>query len=938
MSRLAYFFICIVVLCSNSIYAQNSRGNIKIETVFLSQVPLQGNLVFKGIRYSNGEQKHVYAMEGALVVLTSEKGDTLKYGTTERDGFCLLKNVEYGKYNVTISHMGYKPFKTPVSHNLKETGMYSVLEEQGFLLEEVKVKGNIPLVMVKGDTLVVNPKAVETQQGAAAIEIIKQVPGIEITSGGAIMAFGKVLQRTYVGGTTLFGTNVFSALKNLDAELVKSIKVYDEDELVSVVNGIRETRKVRVLNIETTRQLLSSTTGHLLAGIGKDMKQESSDDAKIRYKGGGSFNMFTNRTKVQGNFVINNVGLRDGLGNDISSFISTPQKQERTLSAARLNITLNKKGNSNLYKGGKFTMLNYTYNKEKSLTEKFIERLYFPNDEYTFREYSKESTNDDYRKGHMLNITHINSFVNRKIANYQSNTILSFNNGTSGLMDLQQDSSNISSIKMNSMNSANTKAWNLSEQFTLMTKGGNSFGVNANYGDSDGAELQMVESSGTESVYETSPEGKNVKIGVNASVRLFKKISNKNELQERRMFQVQLQLNSSYTKERKERFRYDVTLSSNPILDSVQSYSYSTNNFANRVGVSFDLSKNGKYIHTIKFGISNTTVKDNNRLWNDLVNKNYLAPYGTINLQWQPYVICNYDYTTDIPALEELRRYINDNNPLFVQAGNSNLRPVRNHRLKVTIRTKNIFESPRSLLEINIDGNLKQNDIVPYSVYYPKGGTLEEYGNYNILPSATFSTYKNASNSIRGNINAKYSFRISPIKTKIDVSAEAGYMKRPSFVQDKLNVTDTKSASVRINTNTSYKWATLVVRGTAEYTDSDNTIRDDYKYLNRSLKATLKLTLLKVVYLNGSYLYRHDAPVGGSDGYENKNNILNASAGLKLFKGRLNAGISVFDIFNKSTDFSTMQYSDYVQNTWTPTFGRYFSFDVTFNLRSYKFK
>lgn len=60
------------------------------------------------------------------------------------------------------------------------------------------------------------------------------------------------------------------------------------------------------------------------------------------------------------------------------------------------------------------------------------------------------------------------------------------------------------------------------------------------------------------------------------------------------------------------------------------------------------------------------------------------------------------------------------------------------------------------------------------------------------------------------------------------------------------------------------------------------------------------------------------------------------SGGLRLFKGKLNIDLTVYDIFNKSTNFKSMMYSDYVQNSWTPTFGRYWSFNVSYKFRSTK--
>ena len=138
--------------------------------------------------------------------------------------------------------------------------------------------------------------------------------------------------------------------------------------------------------------------------------------------------------------------------------------------------------------------------------------------------------------------------------------------------------------------------------------------------------------------------------------------------------------------------------------------------------------------------------------------------------------------------------------------------------------------------------------------------------------------------------------------------------------------------------NTSLRWMNLSLHSSTGFSASSNSLRNNYNYLNQSLKTTLNFTIFKVWYLTGAYNFVINKPVGNTAGILNRNNILNAATGLNLFKGRLKAGISVFDIFDSSTDFSTMLYSDYIQNTWTPSFGRYCSFDIVFNLRANKFK
>ena len=157
-------------------------------------------------------------------------------------------------------------------------------------------------------------------------------------------------------------------------------------------------------------------------------------------------------------------------------------------------------------------------------------------------------------------------------------------------------------------------------------------------------------------------------------------------------------------------------------------------------------------------------------------------------------------------------------------------------------------------------------------------------------------------------------------------------------VQDILNETDTYAAQLMLETYTSYKWMNLKLRSSTGYTFSANSAKNNYEYFNQYLQATLEVTLFNVWNIGAGYNLVFNKPLGTTQSIINRNNILNATTGVTLFKGRLTAGISVFDIFDSSTDFTTMLYSDYIQNSWTATFGRYISFDVVFNLRKSRFK
>ena len=929
----------LLISFSGSMIVQEKTGSIIFEADYSSKHKVDG-VVLKGTVFKNRVSEYLYGVEDAVVLLRTTKGDTIKYGSTDSRGFCTLKNIPLGKYSVSIDYMGFLPVKLDINHTSSNTKVYVQMEEGGFLLDEIKVQGNIPLLISKGDTLIVNSKAVQTQQGAAAIEIIKQVPGIEISSSGAVMAFGEVLKRTYVGGSTLFGRDVLSALNNLDADLVKNIKFYDEEELVSIVNGVSQTRRIRVMNIETTRQLLASTTGHVFGGVGKDIKEGESDDGKVRYKAGGEFNMFTTKVILKGSVLTNNVGLQTVSVKNFTELGSKRQSSESRLTRADLSVEYNNRENGNNYGPGTTTKLSYSYSDNKKFKDRLLERNYFDTEEYSNRNYLSSLNETSFSRGHNLLINQIASFKDKKIISYLLTHRMSYNDGKVSNLNLQEEVSDISSIKIQDLVDSKTSGWNISDVGTFLTKKGGSFEFNFNIGENHATEYQKIEKNGLETIFESAPLGKNLSIGASSRVLLKTKHYNADIKGKSTFINAYINLSSQYIHGKREQYRYDITETPDVILDSISSFSYSNNNWENSADIQLQVSSGKNSLISNVFlsaGVKNVDIKDDNRFIEKASNKNYTVPFGRFSIRLKG-VNFNYNLTSSLPSLEQIRQYINDNNPLFVIVGNGGLDYSLKHSWDVVFKNSDPFSSNVNMFEASLKHSIEQDAIVPYSVYYPQGGEIAEYPGYKVLPGATFSSYRNVNSNIRSSMDLWYTTRLSAIRTKLQLNLGGEYLKRPSYVQNELNVTDTYTGKFHFNTYTSYKWMTLDIKSTTKYTESKNTIKNNYKYLNQDLKATAKITMLKTWYVNGTYIFNINKPVGGSGGYTNRNNILNVSTGVKLLRGRLTAGVSVFDIFDKSTDFSTMLYEDYVQNTWTPTFGRYISFDVLFNLRKNKYK
>lgn len=948
MKRLLLVFSAILYLLLfplSGLHAESRKGNIKVEARFTSRVAIDGKESGAGVVFSSNSGKFIYPMEGATVTLVRGR-DTLRHLSTDVTGMCVFRNISYGKYRVSISFVGYEDYTVEIEHKDSQTDVSTMMKESPILLSSIKVEGDIPLVIQRGDTIVVNPKAVETRSGAAAIEIVKQVPGIEISPYGSITAFGEPLKRTYVGGEAMFGHDFLAALKNIDADMVKDIQFYDELEEVSNVNGKREYRKVRAMNIETTRAFLASFAGHVIAGVGKDEKGGTGEE-KIRYKGGLKFEMNSTGAALKAEAYYNNVGMRSSSSNFIEELQTSRFSGEKRLGAAEISFTKRK---GKVFGDGSEYTFGYSYMHDNSTNATYLEREYGSGTDYTDREYRSDNVKGDISGNHKvtLNYKNVNSkrlvssilfMSNTSFGNSERKNVSSYRNILDGMTTTVGDSL-----------SQSMRNWNTSEYILVNIGKRKKVDITGNFsmGESRGDEFRKLEENSTFTDYVSTPKGRNLLANLRANRDLIMvngaTFTRKDEKNYRRQMTLRASVYGNYQNRRNTYLRYDVTNPSLPVFDMQNSKDYTYNFIKGGVeinlGYRLDSQNSNIFSNVYNLGIKGSLdyvgVNDADAVMDGVFRHDYIIPSAALYFDWKEFRF-QYSFRKDIPAVEMIRDRIDDSNPLFLSAGNPDIMLPAEHEFRLGWYSGDPFNSI-STFRIDSDFRMRDNDIIPYNVFYKDGTVLDEYGGYEVSPGATFSSYRNGPSSMEGNVSLKYSSRISALRTKYDLTLKGTYAKKPSYVQEELNMTDTYDAGFLVESNTSYRWFKLELSSLTSFTSSDNTKLSAYRYFNEKLKVKAGADIFKVWYISSAYDFILNKPVGGTSGIFNRNNILSVSTGVKLFKGRLTAGVSVFDVFNSSTDFKTMMYSDYVQNKWEPTFGRYISFDILFNLRSYKFK
>ena len=210
-------------------------------------------------------------------------------------GFFHLNAPGNGKYLLKITSVGYKPtVKRVVIEQDKNLALGNVvIGADAIMLKGAVVTAMAQKVTLKEDTFVYNSAAYRTPEGSVVEELVKRLPGAEVSDDGTIKINGKEVKKILVDGKEFMTGDTKTALKNLPTSIIDKIKAYDEKSDLSKVTGIDDGEEQTVLDFNVKKGMNKGLMSNIDLGIGN----------KDRYSArgmGGYFNS-NNRFMLFGN-------------------------------------------------------------------------------------------------------------------------------------------------------------------------------------------------------------------------------------------------------------------------------------------------------------------------------------------------------------------------------------------------------------------------------------------------------------------------------------------------------------------------------------------------------------------------------------------------------------------------------------------------------------
>ena len=232
----------------------------------------------------------VKLLNSSVLVLNAKDSIMRAFKRADAGGLFSINGLSKGKFILLVTYPGYADYverftldSTTSVHDFGQINM--VLKSK--LLAEVIVKASHVAVKIKGDTTEFNAKAFVVQPNAKVEDLLKQLPGIQIDKDGKITAQGEAVNKVLVDGEEFFGDDPTLVTKNIRADMVSKVQLYDKKSDQAAFTGIDDGKKTKTINIVLKEDKKNGLFGSLNNNIGSEGY----------YEGQELFNRFTAKQK-----------------------------------------------------------------------------------------------------------------------------------------------------------------------------------------------------------------------------------------------------------------------------------------------------------------------------------------------------------------------------------------------------------------------------------------------------------------------------------------------------------------------------------------------------------------------------------------------------------------------------------------------------------------
>ena len=894
---------------------------------FAQNLTIQGSLKdsIAGRALNSATVSLVYANDSSLV----------SFSRTNEAGLFNFKNLSSGSYLISVSYVGYIPKWVPVITGTEKTvDMGLIYMNDVNTMSTVTVTARRPPVVINGDSVEFNSENFKTAPNAVVEDLLKKMPGMEVDKSGGITVNGKKVTKVFVNGKEFFTGDPMMATKNLPADAVDKIQVYDRKSDQAMFTGIDDGSEETAINLKLKKDRNKSTFGKLNAGAGTPSVFDAQGNINMinneeQFSAIGGANN-TNRQNFSGRNIVNfsgggggrpgagagvTVNLSGGSGEtdanaqgiaetySIGGNYSNLFNSKKTEFNANLSISDVERNNisssftQNLTPGNAFNRISNSNsiagNKQQNFGSTIDHKV---SDNFSFRftpslglqqttNYSEDSTQTYLTNGNLLN-------SNSTIASSASDAV----NAASTLLlrkKFAKKGRTISSTITQSFNRSNSTGNQFTEQLSYI----NNTLTNDSILDQQNTRKGENSSYSANLIY-TEPLGKKSLLEFNTY--LSKSIGSSS----RRIFDRNDATDN-----------YDL-LNTRLTNEFNSEYTYSGGGMSYR-------SNQKKYNFSTGVSLQKAVLDGENISAKTKLSQSFqdILPNATFRYNFSQTKNFNVDYrtSTNQPSITQLQPVLDQSNINRQSIGNPDLKRSYVHNVNIRFFSSKILAGKSFFSTLN--ASTTNNSIVNYD---------------SVLPNRTILTRPvNVNGAYRINGSMNYGFGIKKLKSRLSFGLNAGLNNNISYANGILNTIVTKS------TGPSMSYTYIV----DDVIDINLTARYSFSQTSNEVNPTLNTNFLTKVFgadmtnylplnivLNQSFNYAINT--GRAEGFNTAIPIWNASFSKFFLKNkRAEIKMSAFDLLNKNIGINRNVSQNQIVDRSYNVISQYFMLTFTYSLQ-----
>lgn len=899
-------------------------------------------------------------VSASVMILDVLDSSYLTFTQADQNGYFSITEKFNKPFKIKITYLGYFSYEKIMDP--KESSQFDLgnirLAQMNNMLSEVVIKEAKDPVKYYGDTIEFDVSSIKFTEGSSLEDLLRKLLGVIVGLDGSITVNGQRVNKVNVDGKHFFGDDPTIASRNLPAEGVLKVQIFNEITEQEKMTGIISDKNEKTINIELKEDFKKNKFGKIIAGMGarelKNLTQTSDQISKWELK--GNYNKFNEKLQLSFIGCRNNTGRNGinwnddqdlgaqhiwdwnstedlfgfsnyrvfslGLG-DRSDELSTSSIYFGDATAGIPNNTqIGLNFNYDYHKLKISTM--YTYNKNDLLSDADRkQKLFLQSSNYFTNDHIAQDLKNGSHRAEFIFENDIDS-LSTIVFKIRGNAV-STNAGIKGMFNYKNQDDYLTRILNLNQNSDRLNlGWQGVLFYKLKFNNRRNLGINLIYNNNQ----NRIDSKLYSNDYFYSINNDSISIvdeiiklntsksSIKSSIFYVEPITKDVSFQ---LFYNFINMNDNFN-----RNAYDI------VFDTMTNNKYGIRNNhqslgLNKVGIIFQY---GKYRTNITTGLAYQSILMEGRFQEGIdsisaITRHYdniVVTFST-NCQIAKNKRIGFRYNENIqePSIRELSTIVDNSNPLFIRIGNPKLKPENLHQVNIYFYGNNLSNA------------ISYNISVNYS--YFQNRIISE------LTIDTFLITTNQSINFRGGhrFGCYIGFNFPIIKNKFTtrINLDYSFEQTNSITNAVLNDSKTSKHGIGLQfLFTPNDKFSIYLDNNLNFSTTSYSIeaKQNYYVLGQSYNFQVNAKLILGIFLNGSFNYHVYMNKQYNSQYDVP--ILNASINKPFLKNnRMELRLSMYDLLNKSISIKRAISSNQITEIKTNLLSRYFLFSLIYYIK-----